>query len=172
MSTSSEQLIFAFVPLCFGGFFLLAGAILLFFAIRTRRKSNASMAWPSTTGQISTASVRQNSSTDEDGHVNFTYSPVVEYDFSVNGQAFKGRRINYGITASPTKEAAQKEVDRFSVGRQVTVFYNPEKPGEAVLEKKVVTSKVGLILGSVFMALTLCTCCISMVMVYRGLAGG
>ena len=171
MSTPSEQLIFAIVPLCFGMFFFLAGAILLFFAIRTRRKSNASMAWPSTTGQISTASVRQNSSTDEDGHVNFTYSPIVEYDFSVNGQAFKGRRINYGITASTTREAAQKEVDRFPIGRQVTVFYNPEKPGEAVLEKKVVTSKVGLILGSVFMALTFCTCCISMVMVYRGLAG-
>jgi hypothetical protein len=171
MSSDSEQLVFAFVPLCFGVFFFLAGAILLFFAIRTRKKSNASMAWPSTAGQISEASVRQNSSTDEDGHVNFTYSPVVEYDFTVNGQAFKGRRINYGVTASPSREAAQKEVDRFPVGMQVTVFYNPEKPGEAVLEKKVVTSKVGLILGSVFMALTLCTCCISMVMVFRGLAG-
>ena len=171
MSSPSEQLIFAFVPLCFGGFFFLAGAILLFFAIRTRRKSSASMAWPSTTGQISTASVRQNSATDEDGHVNFTYSPIVEYDFPVNGQAFKGRRINYGITASPTREAAQKEVDRFPIGRQVTVFYNPEKPSEAVLEKKVVTSKVGLILGIVFMVLTLCTCCISVIMVTRGLAG-
>jgi hypothetical protein len=95
----------------------------------------------------------------------------VEYDFAVNGQAFKGRRINYEITASPTREAAQKEVDRFPIGRQVTVFYNPEKPGEAVLEKKVVTSKLGLILGSVFMALTLCTCFISMIMVIHGLAG-
>lgn len=171
MSSASEQLIFAFVPLCFGGFFFLAGIILLFFAIRTRQKSSTSMAWPATVGRIITATVRQNSSTDEDGHVDFTYSPVVEYDYSVNNQAFKGRRIHYGITPSQSKAAAQKEADRFTPGMQVTVYYNPEKPAEAVLEKKVVKSSVGLILGIVFMALTLCTCLISGIMVARGLAG-
>ena len=171
MSSASEQLIFAFVPLCFGGFFFLAGVILLFFTIRTRQKSNASMSWPSTTGQISAATVRKNSSVDENGQVNISYSPIVEYDYWVNGQAYKGRRINFGTTASPKKEAAQKEVDRFPFGRQVAVFYNPEKPGEAVLEKKVVTSKVGLIVGSVFLALTLCTCCISAVMIIQNLTG-
>jgi hypothetical protein len=171
MSSPSEQLIFAFVPLCFGGAFFLAGAILLFFAIRTRQKSSASMSWPSTIGEISVATVRQNSSTDEDGHVSFTYSPVVEYDFSVDNETYRGRRINYGITDSPSREAAQREVDRFKPGMQVPVYYNPEKPNEAVLEKKVVKSNIGLILGIVFMVLTLCTCLISMVMVVRGLAG-
>jgi hypothetical protein len=171
MSSAPEQLIFAFVPLCFGGFFFLAGIILLFFAIRTRQKSSASMAWPSTIGRITTSTVRQNSSTDEDGHVSFTYSPVVEYDYSVNSQVNKGRRINYGITASQIRAAAQREADRFTPGMQVTVYYNPEKPGEAVLEKKVVKSNIGLILGIIFMALTLCTCLISGIMVARGLAG-
>ena len=171
MSSNSEQLIFAIVPLCFGGFFFLAGAILLFFTLRTRKKSNASMSWPSATGQISAASVRKNSSTDEDGYVDITYSPIVEYDYWVNGQVYKGHRIHFGITPSPRPGAAQAEVDRFPVGRQVTVFYNPEKPGEAVLEKKMVTSKAGFIVGGVFIALTLCTCCISTVMVIRGLAG-
>ena len=172
MSTSSlESLIFAFVPLCFGGFFFLAAAILLFFTLRTRKKSEASLNWPSTSGAITSASVRQNSSTDEDGHVRHSYSPLVEYDFSVNGQAYTGKRINYGITASPTRAAAQKEVDRFPVGMQVTVFYNPEKPNEAVLEKKLVKSKVGLILGLVFLGLTLCSCLISSIMLGRGLQG-
>jgi hypothetical protein len=171
MSSNSGLLLFAFVPLCFGGLFALAGTILLFFAFRARQKSSASMAWPSTAGQISAATVRKNSSIDEDGHVNISYTPIVEYDYWINGQAYKGRRVNFGITASPKKEAAQNEVDRFTVGRQVAVFYNPEKPGEAVLEKKVVTSKVGLIIGGVFLALTLCTCLISASMVIQGLSG-
>jgi len=171
MSSVNDQLIFAFIPLCFGGFFFLAGAILLFFAIRNRQKSSASMSWPSTPGTITASSVRQNSSTDEDGHVNFTYSPLVEYDFMVNNQSYKGKRINYGVSATSSKEAAQKEVDRFTLGMPVTVYYNPEKPGEAVLDKKIVTSKVGLIIGIVCMALTLCTCLISVIMVIRGLTG-
>lgn len=171
MSSVNEQLIFAFVPLCFGGFFFLAGAILLFFAIRNRQKSSASMSWPSIQGRITASSVRQNSSTDEDGHVSYTYSPAVEYDFMVNNQNYKGKRINYGVSATTSKEAAQKKADRFSAGMQVTVCYNPEKPGEAILDKKVVTSKVGLVIGIVFMALTLCTCLISGIMVIRGLTG-
>lgn len=165
----SDQLVFAFVPLCFGGFFFLAGGLLLFFAIRTRKKSSASLSWPSTTGTIHSSTVRRNSSTDEDGHTSYTFSPIVEYDYLVNGQAYKGKTIHYGITPSPSMATAQKEVDRFAPGMQVTVFYNPEKPNEAVLEKKEVKSKVGLILGMVFMALTLCTCLISVVMVLRGL---
>jgi hypothetical protein len=96
---------------------------------------------------------------------------VVEYDYAVNSQPYKGRRINYGITATQSKAAAQKEADRFTPGMQVTVYYNPEKPGEAVLEKKEVKSNVGLILGIVFMALTLCTCLISVIMIARGLMG-
>ena len=167
----SEQLILAVVPLCFGGFFFLSGAILLFFSLRARKKSSASMSWPSTTGRIITSTVRQNSSTDEDGHVSFTYSPVVEYEYTVNNQVYKGKTINYGITAMQDRNAAQKEVDRFTPGAQVPVYYNPEKPQEAVLEKKEVKANVGLIIGIVFMALTLCTCLISAIMVIRGLAG-
>jgi hypothetical protein len=165
----SDQLVFAFVPLCFGGFFFLAGALLLFFTLRTRKKSSASLSWPSTTGTILSSTVRRNSSTDEDGHTNYSFSPIVEYDYSVSGQAFKGKRVHYGITPSTSMSTAQKEADRFTPGMQVPVFYNPDKPNEAVLEKKEVTSKVGLILGVVFMALTLCTCLISVVMVLRGL---
>lgn len=166
----SEQLVFAFVPLCFGGFFFLAGALLLFFTIRTRKKSSASMSWPSTKGTITSSTVRRNSATDEDGHTNYTFSPIVEYDYSANGQAYKGKTIHYGITASPSMATAQKEADRFTPGMPVTVFFNPEKPNEAVLEKKEVKAKVGLILGVVFMALTLCTCLISVVMLLRGLS--
>jgi hypothetical protein len=166
----SEQLVFAFVPLCFGGFFFLAGTILLFFTIRARKKSTASLAWPSTAGTIVSSTVRRNSSTDEDGHTNFSFSPIVEYDYSVNGQAYKGKKIHYGITPSQDNATAQKEADRFPAGRQVTVFFNPEKPNEAVLEQKEVKSKVGLILGIVFMGLTLCSCLVSGIMLLRGLA--
>lgn len=165
-----DQLVFAFVPLCFGGFFFLAGAILLFFALRTRKKSAASLSWTPTAGTISSSTVRRNSSSDEDGHISYTFSPIVEYDYSVNGQAYKGKTIHYGITPSQDMATAQKEADRFPVGRQVTVFYNPEKPNEAVLEQKEVKSKVGLILGIVFMALTLCSCLAAGVMLLRGLA--
>jgi len=171
MSSVSDQLILAFVPLCFGGVFFLVGAITLFFVIRNRQKSSASMSWPSTPGTITASSVRENSSTDEDGHVSYTYSPVVEYDFTVNNQNYKGKRINYGVSASSSYEKARQETDRFNPGMQVTVYYNPEKPGEAVLEKKVVKSKGGLILGIVFMVLALCTCLISGIMLIRALTG-
>lgn len=169
MSTLNNQLVFAIITFCFGGVFFLVGGILLFIAIRNRQKSSASMSWPSVPGTITASAVRENSSTDEDGHESTTYSPAVEYEYLVNNQAYKGKRINYGVGSSSNRAAAQKEVDRFLPGMAVTVYYNPEKPGEAVLDRKIVSSKAGLIIGIVFLVLTVCTCLGSAVLTVLGL---
>jgi len=159
-------LLFAF---CFGGAFLLAGGLLLLFALRARRKSAASLDWPSTEGTVISSQVQTNTSTDEEDRVSYSFSPRVEYAYIVNGQEYRGRRLHYGVTESRRKADAEHQAIRYPPGMKVKIFYNPANPQEAVLEQRSVSATLALVLGIIFIALSVCTCLVGMVAVVKPL---
>jgi hypothetical protein len=155
-------------PLIFGllcgGFFvlliLLCGAGLIFYALRSRKKAEASQGWPGTSGQISRSEVKRSASSDDDGNTSYSYSPVVEYTYQVGGQAFSSRRMVFGAVkgySSPAK--AEKELARHPAGATVTVYYNPENPAEAVLERTAGGFNAMLIGGIICLVIGLCGAC-------------
>jgi hypothetical protein len=95
----------------------------------TQRKVNAINEWPTTTGKVLTSQTEWRSS----GEGSAEY-PVVLYSYRANGQEFQGRRIAPGMEVGGI--GARKVVERYPVNSQVTVYYNPENPEDAVLEKK------------------------------------
>ncbi len=90
--------------------------------------------WPSAQGRI----VRSKTRTVETKEANDSPSrgnlPDIEYVFSVDGVEHRGKRIGIGEIKpdSPEVEAA---LERYHVGRTGPVYYNPDKPEEAVLER-------------------------------------
>ncbi|HEX9558578.1 MAG TPA: DUF3592 domain-containing protein [Reyranella sp.] len=90
--------------------------------------------WPSAQGRIVRSGMRtvrrkQAGEATKVGNV-----PAVEYVFSVDGVEYSGHRIGVGdITASSPQ--AEAVLERYRVGRTGPVFYNPDKPEEAVLER-------------------------------------
>src|SRR5512145_2739045 len=125
---------------CGFGLLLLFGGIGIF-AIYTGRKSvqraDASQGWQATTGLITGAQVEQSPSMDSDGDWSDSYSPRVSYDYTALGQLYTGKKISFGFTkAHNTHRGAEAELARYPIGSQVTVFYNPANPAEAVLERK------------------------------------
>ena len=144
-----------------GGFvifiFFAASVFIIISSIRARKKAEASQAWPSTQGQIESTEIKQNTSTDSDGYTSTTYKPLIMYSYSVMGQPYQSDRIAFGFTQSYGKTAkAQEVLNKYPLNAPVNVFYDPDNPAEAVLERKVGSKAVGLVLGIIFLVLSLC----------------
>lgn len=108
---------------------IILNAIFLGIIYFTRRKMAAVSQWPTTMGNVN-ASYLDARTSSESGTTNY---PVVEYSYQVGGQNYQGRKIAPGMEVGGT--GAGKVVARYPAGAQVMVFYNPQNPSEAVLER-------------------------------------
>ena len=153
--------------LCGGLFVLLfagIGVFLIYHSIRSRRKAESSQGWPSTSGQVSEARVSHHTSTDTDGDTQDSYSPEVCYHYQTGGQEYDGSKIGFGFQQSfNSRSQAEQALSRFPEGSQVTVYYNPANPAEAVLERKAGGSTLSLVLGIIFLLVGLCLGCSGLV---------
>jgi hypothetical protein len=121
-------------------FFLAAGIIIFVLFILnvvflgiiffTRRKMAAVSQWPSTMGTVMMSTIELRSSS-EGGSTEY---PVVQYSYQVSEQGYQGMKIAPGPEIGGS--GARKVVERYQPGSQVMVFYNPQNPSDAVLEKK------------------------------------
>jgi hypothetical protein len=135
----------------FGGLIIfLLGLIFVIVALVNRNKAKAAEVWPVTPGQILSCNIEKHISTDSDGDTTITYEPKLEYSYSIMGAPMQANRISYGAVRTNYK-SAQKLADRYPVGSQVSVHYNPEKPTEAVLETAAHGNTASLVIGIVFM---------------------
>jgi hypothetical protein len=112
-----------------GLIFIVLNAVFLGILYFTQRKMNAVAKWPYVMGTVKTSTTEYRDS-GEGG----AYYPVVHYSYQVSGQPFDGYRIAPGGEIGGV--GAGKVAARYPVGSHVKVFYNPQKPTEAFLEKK------------------------------------
>ena len=98
-----------FSLLCGGFFFLVFGGLgfwLMIASRKQREKVAASQNWPTVLAQITLAEVRDSSSVDEEGDIQRSYYPHVEYSYQVAGMTYQGDKINLGARrgySSPQK---------------------------------------------------------------------
>jgi len=98
------------------------------------QRSRRSADWPSAQGRIVRSQMRTTrrkvaGSATEAGNV-----PAVEYVYTVDGVEYRGHRIGIG-DIPPDSPQAEATLERYPVGRTGPIFYNPDKPAEAVLER-------------------------------------
>ena len=103
--------------------------------IRTTRKSarqaDASQSWPATTGRI-TGSRTSYSRFAKDWPVR------VSYEYQVLGRSYTGTKVAFGVAKSyQYPSQARNDLACYPLNWQVTVYYDPSNPAEAVLERKV-----------------------------------
>jgi hypothetical protein len=152
-------------PLLCGWIFVLVfggiGILVIVLSIRSRKKAEVSLAWPSVSGKVLKAEVEQGESiADEDGMTRTIYYPSVEYEYEVGGQVFTGKKISFGATQTYSSNAkAAAELAQYPLGKPVPVYYDPADPGQAVLVRKAKGSTLGMIVGIIFLLLSLCIVC-------------
>lgn len=94
-----------------------------------RRKMATVSQWPSTMGTVISSGIDRRSSSD-----GYTDYPSVQYSYQVDGRPYQGTKIAPGMEVGGT--GAGKVVARYPAGAQVMVFYNPQNPSDAVIERK------------------------------------
>ena len=134
---------------------VLVGLGLLMFMIyfRNLARVRASAGWPAVQGTVTESWIEEDTSTDSDGTVTSRYAPKVSYRYAVMGMEYQGNRIDFGPGKSGNRTNAEKVLARYPKGGAALVYYNPEKPTEAVLERSL--SKGLLVSGAVFLAVAI-----------------
>lgn len=115
--------------------FLVVGLILLAIGARQLYQGEQSKDWPTVQGKIAVAELGKRVDRDSDNStVSTTYSADISYDYIVDDVAYVNGDLHFGSVSSSDPSYARRLLQRYPVGKVVTVYYNPAQPQQAVLE--------------------------------------
>lgn len=129
------------------GFFLVLtvlGLSMAAFGIYFIGYSNEATSWPSVEGRIVQTTVRAwtpggtgRALTPSERQRRRRFYPEVTYQWTVNGQSFTGSRYSLGESQDDHAERAEavEAARRFPAGGPIEVFYDPDDPSSAVLNR-------------------------------------
>jgi len=115
--------------------FIFFGYTVLSFYDSDISKGKESVNWYETTGVITSSYLATDTDYDSDYGDSTTYTPKIEYKYSVNGINYSGNKVSFEIVSGTDYSWAQSKVDSYYEGKVVSVYYNPNNPSESVLEK-------------------------------------
>jgi hypothetical protein len=107
---------------------IVGSVYLLFVRFGECRSAEASVKWPSVSGEITANTLKKF------GFLRPAFAPFVEYTFKANGQDQTGKRIAYRVLASRDEKEVQAIAKKYPVGAKVKVTYDPAHPQDSVLE--------------------------------------
>jgi hypothetical protein len=121
---------------------ILLGAVFCVIAyVRQRQLASASARWPTVAGMITTSDVIEEAIEEKDNddksrnRMIYRYQVDLRYAYQVGKRDFVGTAANWGATAIyGLREVAEKAAGQYHKGQPVTVHYDPDRPGQAVLE--------------------------------------
>lgn len=101
--------------------------------------------WPEVPGVVESSEVHL-----EQHSGGISYRPVVVYRYRVDGVWYRSSRYDYNVSVANRSQAeAQEIVDRYPAGTEVTVYHDPNDPGDAVLNPGAEGSNTGYVAFSV-----------------------
>ncbi|MDM7948111.1 DUF3592 domain-containing protein [Hydrogenophaga sp.] len=97
------------------------------YLLRSLIRQHSSKRWPTTIGEILESNIEE----DSDG-----WAPHVRYAYAVERKHYTNDRLYFHLSNGSTERDARKHLSPYPVGKRVTVYYNPRKPEEAVLDRR------------------------------------
>jgi hypothetical protein len=113
-----------------GVVFLFLSVLLFINYVHSSIKRKQALSWPHTDGEIIKSELDFSST--ESGP-----NPVIAYRYSVDDIERIGRTVSFSSTTTNPKS----EIERYPVEHRVTVYYNPNDPGDCTLELEPVFEK-------------------------------
>ena len=98
--------------------------------------------YPSVPGNVIDSRVESHS--DSEGGT--SYSAKLRYAYVVNDHRYEGKRVRFGMESFGGRKGSQQYVREHPPGSAVTVYYDPAKPSEAILEPGVAGTDLFMIL--------------------------
>lgn len=135
-----------FVVVIFG----IIGVAMLFSYFQSKKKVEESQSWPAVQGYITKTHIRRETEKDNDGSRITKYYPEVLYTYEFLGKEYTGDKISFGgKTKYSYEQKAENFLVQYPVGQGIKIYYDPNNPEDAVLERKAL-GKVILIIGVIF----------------------
>ncbi len=107
------------------------GGWVLWGAVQDYQSGRASKEWPATDGVVIRTEIQESS-----GNSKKTYLGRVYYRYTVDGNEYKSNQRRFGDNVYSSNHASAVEVTRnYPKGKKVEVFYDPQQPSVAVLER-------------------------------------
>ncbi|MFH0863166.1 MAG: DUF3592 domain-containing protein [Candidatus Altiarchaeota archaeon] len=110
--------------------FLLVGLGVSYLGYTIYETGEASKNWPTVSGTVLISNVA--TAHDSDGDI--TYKAALDYNYSVSGRVYHSNKISSGDYGSSDSSHAQDIVSDYPIRKKVTVYYDPAKPSNAILE--------------------------------------
>lgn len=111
------------------------GALVALLGVRLIARGVASRSWPTAEGSVLGAAVeREPASVGPGGRAYHLFSPAVEYEYEVRGERYSCSTVSAADMSTTNAARAERIAERYAPGSRVTVYYNPRRPGQAVLE--------------------------------------
>jgi hypothetical protein len=109
------------------------------FYFMAQRRVRAAENWILTLGEIVTSEVKVGITGRRRSTV---YSPRIIYEYEVMGQRYRGERVHMGYELGTGVQSwAEERLANYPVGKRVEVYYDPNDPANAVLEKSAPMNK-------------------------------
>ncbi len=142
------------IPLVIG---ILAGGLgcaLIVIAWQRKRKENITGSWVPTQGVILSSEVKEHRAVNPGNSNQTVFSPMVRYRYTCAGRSFSGFRVTFN-PVNYTREKAEQVANQYTPGSQISIYYDPLHPEEAVLERSIHNYNIILTTGLVLFALGL-----------------
>jgi hypothetical protein len=141
---------------------VLLGAVFSFVAfVRGKRLARASAQWRTVAGIVTMSDVIEeeieDTSKEDKSSIRkiHRYQVDLRYAYQVDKRDFVGTSAGWGWTAIyGLREQAEKAASRYQPGQPVTVHYDPEHPGNAVLEPDNREGTMAPLIAAIFCAVT------------------
>lgn len=109
--------------------FLFAGSIILIIGSSKLWDAHKSSTWESTPGIITSSKIEDELTSDS----TVVFHARINYAYEVNGKKYDGTRISFGDFSSSSSERPFEITQRYSLGKKVDVYFNPENPKDSLL---------------------------------------
>jgi hypothetical protein len=109
------------------------GCLVAVYGVYLLKRLADSKSWPKTNGVILESTVQSEWVGAGGGGRIFVVCPKVTYEYEVDGGKYTSSQLALIERDSANENLARGKAGKYSPGQQVEVFYNPRKPGFAVL---------------------------------------
>ncbi len=151
--TSESVITGLLISVCAGGIMGLISWVLIRSGLSARKTALESQSWPSVPGRVVDAKVVKSASSPNSAT---TYSPSITYEYEVSGQTYRSSNLSFAGDMHPADSGyAQAVVNHYLTYPHVIVYYDPSKPTQSALDRKIGNSwKVMVWVGVGLMAFT------------------
>lgn len=114
--------------------------------------------WSTTDGEVLEATVEKYLHSTRDGTMT-AYRPHITYGYRVGGREYVGERLNFGSGVhSSIRGFAENKVKQFPTGSKVRVYYDPQNPNEATLERSSPSTRLYYVIAGILLVIALGLC--------------